>query len=179
MKPRSGNFWHLLIVQLLQKLVLEKWLLFPFLGFHSVRTLNYISYSQTGAHVRTPGELLEMLISGPPLESLIEKLRAQALPFPTSSQAMLSSHTWRPIGVDGLSDFFQLLYPRRSATRLASLVLHQLVIKNTTTSQLLWPSLVVIQENCQHEWRKCWWKSLLHVLIYSFVQQIFIEHSMC
>ena len=47
---------------------------FAFLGFHSTRTLNSISYSQTGAHIRTPGELLEMLISGSPLEFLIEKI---------------------------------------------------------------------------------------------------------
>lgn len=99
-----------------------------------------------------------------------ENLRAPALAFLASSQVMVPSHTWRRIGVDGLSHFFLLLHTGRSATWLASAVLHWLVIQNTTPSQLFWPSLVVIQESRQHEWRKMLMKispSCINLLICS------------
>lgn len=71
-------------------------------------------------------------------------------------------------------------------SNLASFInlLHCWVTKNTTTSCSDFPAALARfdgypgKSSASHE-GKCWWKSLLQVLPHSFLQQIFIEHSMC
>lgn len=60
------------------------------------------------------------------------------------------SHILRPMGVNGLLDFFQLLHTGGSARRLASLVCiggwSRIPLLHVVTFQQLWPKLMVIQE---------------------------------